>query len=87
MRQQGQQRMQPQNFCDAITDRYHEQDATSVVAEDQSLNTYKRMRMAESFETPEKKRRTQCLSKPRKHSPSLDTITLDKETVLRDLQN
>lgn len=85
MRQQGQQRMQPQYFCDAITDCYHEQDATSVVAEDQSLITYKRMRMAESFETPQqkKKRRTQCPSKPRKQ----DTITWDKETVLRDLQN
>ena len=74
---------------DAITDHYHEQDAINVLADGQSLSSFKRMRMAQSFETPDqKKNRTmQCPSKPRKHSPSFDTVTWDKGNVLRDLQN
>jgi len=74
---------------DAITQGYHAQDATNILAEGQSLSSYKNMRMAESFETPEQKKehRMQCPSKPRKHSPSFDNTTWDQESVLRDLQN
>lgn len=45
---------------DAITQGYHAQDATNILAEGQSLSTYKRMRMAESFETPEQKKNIGC---------------------------
>ena len=56
---------------DAITDHYHEQDAINILTDGQSQSSFKRMRMAQSFETPDqkKKRSTQCPSKPRKHSP------------------
>ena len=74
---------------DTITDHYYQQDAINVLAEGQSLCTYKRMRMAQSFETPEQKKERikHCPSKPRKHSPTFDNIKWDKESVLRDLQN
>jgi len=68
---------------------YHAQDATNILNEGQSLSSYKRMRMAESFETPEQKKehRMHFPSKPRKHSPSFDNTTWDQESVPRDLQN
>ena len=73
----------------SLRDNYHAQNATNTLAEGQSLSSYKRMRTAESFETPEQKKEhgMQCPSKPRKHSPSFDNTTWDQKSVLRDLQN
>ena len=45
---------------DAMTQGYHAQDATNILAEGQSLSSYKRMRTAESFETLEQKKNIGC---------------------------
>jgi len=66
-----------------------EHDALHVLAEGQSLSSYKRMRYAQSFETPKQKkeRAAKWGIKEHKHSPSFDNITWDNGKVLQALQN
>jgi hypothetical protein len=73
---------------ESMSAAFSEQDAISVLAEGQSLSSYKRMRMSQCFETPDKKKkRASQFPKRRKHSPSFDNATWNKERVLQDLQN
>ena len=67
---------------------WHDQQ-THVLAEGQSLSSYKRMRYAQSFETPKQKKEWAAKwgIKECKHSPSFDSVTWDKEKVLQALQN
>jgi len=65
-----------------------ENDAITVLAENQSLNSYKRLRLSQSFETPQqtKERYEKCTPKQRKHSPLFDEVSWDKEKVQQDLE-
>ena len=70
----------------------HEQmrktDALNVPAEGQSLKSYKRLILAQSFQTPKQKqsRVSNCPFKKQKHSPKFDNVLWSKETVLADLR-
>ena len=66
-----------------------ENDALNVLAENQSLNSYKRMRLSQSFETPQQKRERYQKQpfRQRKHSPKFDNVSWDKEKVQTDLQS
>ena len=70
----------------------HEQmrktDALNVLAEGQSPKSYKRLRLAQSFETP-KQKQSRVSNRPfkeQKHSPKFDNVLWSKETVLADLR-
>ena len=70
---------------DHINEQYKENDALSVLAEGQSLAMYKRLRLSQSFETPEQKqkRAKDTPSAPRKHSPNFEHVEWDKEGLLQ----
>ena len=74
---------------DHISGQFKENDAISVLAEGQSIAAYKRMRMSQSFETPEQKRERvkAAPSAPRKHSPNFEQVQWDKEGLLQRLRN
>ena len=74
---------------DHISGQLKENDAISVLAEGQSIAAYKRMRMSQSFETPEQKRERAkaAPSAPRKHSPNFEQVQWDKEGLLQRLRN
>ena len=74
---------------DHINSQFKENDAISVLAEGQSIVSYKRMRMSQSFETPEQKRERakNARSAPRKHSPNFDQVQWDKEGLLQRLRD
>lgn len=74
---------------DHISSQFKENNAISVLAEGQSIASYKRMRMSQSFETPEQKRERakNAPSAPRKHSPNFDQVQWDKEGLLQRLRN
>ena len=61
-------------------------DALNVLAEGQSLKSYKRLRLAQAFETSEQKRTTNPTPE-RKHSPQFENARWDKERVLADLRD
>ena len=54
----------------------------AVLVEDESIRSYKRKCSLQHFETPPAKRKPSKKS----HSPNFETVTWDKEAVLRDLQ-
>lgn len=67
-------------------EQFYEKDALSMLAEGQSISSYKRTRMATSFESNSQKLdRTQTTHKHKKHSPHFDKVTWDKEAVLQTL--
>lgn len=73
-------------------DHMHEQmrktDALNVLAEGQSLKSYKRLRFTQSFETP-KQKQSRVSNRPvkeQKHSPKFDNVLWNKENVLADLR-
>ena len=72
---------------DQINQQIQENDA--VLAEGQSIESYKRMRLSQSFETPtEKYKRAQSTSSgTRKHSPNFENVNWDKEGLLNTLHN
>ena len=74
---------------DYISTQLQENDALTVLAEGQSIASYKRMRFSQSFETPEQKReRAQATPLVcRKHSPNVDNVQWDKGGLLNRLQN
>jgi len=80
---------QIQHECrNTMAKQFRETDVLTVLFEGQSLSSYKRQRMASSFETPtQKQERTRRPPKQRKHSPSFDKVTWDKEAVLTALKN
>lgn len=55
---------------DTINQTMAENDALNILAEGQSLSSYKRMRLSQSFETPTQKKERVALrgTKQRKHS-------------------
>jgi len=76
------------NCRDHLANQMGENDAITVLAENQSLNSYKRLRLSQSFETPQqtKERYEKCTPKQRKHSPLFDEVSWDKEKVQQDLE-
>ena len=66
-----------------------DRDAVNVLAENQSLSSYKQMRISQSFETPEAKRERYAIRPPKtkKHSPKFDRVTWDKERLHHTLVN
>lgn len=81
---------QIQHECrNTMAKQFRETDVLTVLFEGQSLSSYKRQRMASSFETPTQKqeRTTRRPPKQRKHSPSFDKVTWDEEAVLTALKN
>ena len=74
---------------DHISTQLQENDALTVLAEGQSIASYKRMRFSQSFETAEQKReRAQATPLVRrKHSPNFDNVQWDKGGLLNRLQN
>ncbi len=56
-------------------------DPLQVLAERQSLQSYKRMRLCQSFQSP------QITPKRRKHSPNFSDVEWDKEWLLHKLRN
>ena len=85
------QKRKIQRECrDSITEQLHKSDALTVLSEGQSLQSHKRMRMSQSFETPEQTRKRASSSrqcKPRKHSPKFDNVQWDKEGLLDKLKD
>jgi len=68
---------QIQHECrNTMAKQFRETDVLTVLFEGQSLSSYKRQRMASSFETPTQKqeRTTSCPPKQREHSPSLTRL-------------
>ncbi len=53
------------------------------------MQSYKRLRLSQSFETPQAKRARVESATPnmKKHSPSTENVTWDKENVLNDLRS
>ena len=80
---------QIQQECrDHIQRQMRATDAMNVLTEGQSLKSYKRLRLAQAFETPEVKR-THKASNPmpkQKHSPQFEHVMWNKENVLTSLQ-
>ena len=69
-----------------VESHYKQTDTLTVLAEGMSMQSYKRLRLAQSFESPEAKRaRANKPQLQKKHSPSFDETTWDKENVLEDL--
>ena len=66
-----------------------ENDALNVLADNQSINSYKCMRLSQSFETPQQKRERYKKQpiRQRKHLPNFDRVSWDKEKVQNDLQS
>ena len=66
-----------------LEDEIDSRVAIHVLVENQSLSAYKRMRILQSFETPEAKRERYaiCPPKNRKHSPTFNHVTWDKERL------
>lgn len=64
-------------------------EALNVLAENTSLSSYKRMRISQSFETPESKRKRYetITPKAKKHSPDFDHVSWDKEKLKCTLAN
>lgn len=62
---------------------------TDAITEDQSLASYKRMQLSQSFENPQqtRQRAQTSLRKQRKHLPKFDNVTWDKEGLLWRLPN
>ena len=54
----------------------------AVLVEDESLRAYQRKRSLQHFETPPAKRKPDNKS----HSPNFESVTWDKQALLRDLQ-
>ncbi len=74
---------------DHISGQLQQSDAITVLSETQSLASYKRIRLSQSFETPEQTRdraRTTVI-KRRRHSPKFTNVQWDKEGLLDRLQN
>lgn len=59
-------------------------DAINVLAEGQSLASYKRLRLSQSFESPQSCERA---ASKKKHSPKFDAVEWDKEGLLNRLRN
>lgn len=79
-----------QRECKAhIEKQLQENDALSVLSEAQSLASYKRSRLVQSFESPQQtqQRAESTKTKNEKHSPNFETISWDKEGVLSKLRN
>lgn len=76
------------NCRDHLANQMGENDAITVLAENQSLNSYKCLRLSQSFETPQqtKERYEKCTPKQRKHSLLFDEVSWDKEKVQQDLE-
>ena len=74
---------------DHISEQWQQTDAITLLSEGQSLASYKRIRLAQSFETPEQTReRAQTnLMRERRHSPKFENVQWDKEGLLDKLQN
>ena len=74
---------------DHMSEQWQQTDAITLLSEGQSLASYKRIRLAQSFETPEQTReRAQTnLMKERRHSPKFENVQWDKEGLLDKLQN
>ena len=72
---------------DEINAHLQKADAIHVLAEGQSISSYKRMRLAQSFETPEQKANRSNSVRKRKHSPRFENAIWDKEQVLADLRS
>ena len=71
-----------------IEDNYNQTDAMDILAGGMSMSRYKRLRLSQSFESPEAKRaRSTAIPTKKKHSPTLQETKWDKEQVLRDLRN
>ena len=76
-----------QECRDHIQSQMQKTDTINLLAEGQSLKSYKRLRLAQAFETPEQKyNRAKCSYSKRKHSPNFENITWDKQKVLSDLR-
>ena len=73
---------------DHLASQMGENDAITVLAENQSLSSYKRIRLSQSFETPQQKkdRYEKHMPKRRKHSPNFDSVSWDKDKVQQDLE-
>lgn len=64
-------------------------DALNVLPENQSLSSYKHMRLSQSFESPLAKRQRYANNPPKqkKHSPKYSTVTWDKNQLKNILTN
>ena len=77
---------QIQRECrDQISQQFHTTDALTVLAEAQSLASYQRQRLTQSFESPQCTRAR--VSKAKKHSPKFENVQWDKEHLLVQLKN
>ena len=63
-----------------INKQFAETAAKTVLTEDDSISSYQRKRLAQSFEKPPSAKR------PKSHSPRFDRVEWDKEKVMTDLR-
>ena len=71
---------------DYITKQLHTSDAITVLAEGQSLASYQRQHIAQSFESPQSTRERHR-NTGKKHSPTFQNVQWDKENLLTKLNN
>ena len=73
-----------------IESHYKQTDALTLLAEGSSMQSYKRLRLSQSFESPKYKRARERVKnstpKEKKHSPSFENATWDKVKVLEELR-
>ena len=72
-----------------IENQMGQREALNMLAENQSQSFYKRMRISQSFETPEAKhcRYEENTPKPKKHSPNYANATWDSEKLRCTLES
>ena len=72
-----------QRACrDSMNEQFKQTDPLHVLAEGQSLQSYKRMRLAQSFQSP-----LNHSSSNKKHSPNFSSVEWDKEGLLHKLRS
>ena len=69
-------------YCDKENESLKQQVPASILVEDESIRAYQRKCRLQHFETMLAKRKRSQIS----HSPNFDSVTWDKEAVLRDLR-
>ena len=78
-----------QRECRNHISKQQPSDAISVLAEGQSLQCYKRMRLSQPFETPQQKRERAQITPVQqpKHSPKFENVQWDTDKLLDRLHN
>ena len=75
---------------DHINEQLHKTDALTILSKGQSLESHKRMRMSQSFETPQEKydrAKHSDNTSSHKHSPNFENVHWNKEGLLEKLKS